>query len=196
MNTIINPDQSNTQAGGITAVLAEDIPHRSRLVVVEESGGVLVARLPNAVTDLALYLLNEAGEEGDVVSLSPLTPGENIRIRLEGTCSAGEVLTLADPAGDSGADAGMVQDLPTAAGPYFSPGIAEEAGVDGQLVLVRPCPRIVNVGTAFTGATPANTAATSTTPFGFSEAQANALVANVREMRAALITHGIMADNA
>lgn len=196
MNPIINPDQSNTHPGGISAVLAEDIANRSRLVVVEDASGVLEARLPNAVTDLALYLLNEAGEEGDTVSLSPLHAGENFRIRLEGTCEAGGVAVLADPTGDSGGDAGMVQDLPATAGHYFSPGIFEEAGVDGQLVLVRPCPRIVTVAAAFTGATPADTAATSTTPFGFSEAQANALVDNVREMRAALIAAGIMAPNA
>lgn len=196
MNQIINPDQSNCHPGGITAVLAEDIAHRSRLVVVEESGGILVCRLPNAVTDLALYLLNEAGEQGDVVSLSPLVSGENIRIRLEGVCSAGEVLALADPTGDSGNDAGMVQDLPAVAGPYFSPGIAEEAGVDGQLVLVRPCPRIVRVATAFTGAAPAATAATNSTPYGYSQTQADAIKNDVREMRAALIANGIMAPNA
>jgi hypothetical protein len=46
---------------------------------------------------------------------------------------------------------------------------------------------------AFTGATPATTGATSTTPFGFTTAaQADALVTNVREMRAALIATGIM----
>jgi UDP-N-acetyl-D-mannosaminuronic acid transferase (WecB/TagA/CpsF family) len=36
------------------------------------------------------------------------------------------------------------------------------------------------------------TAATSTTPFGYSEAQANAIVALVNEMRAALVALGII----
>jgi UDP-N-acetyl-D-mannosaminuronic acid transferase (WecB/TagA/CpsF family) len=36
------------------------------------------------------------------------------------------------------------------------------------------------------------TAATSTTPFGYSEAQANAIVALVNEMRAALVAVGII----
>lgn len=61
---------------------------------------------------------------------------------------------------------------------------------------------------AFHGATPvvqraaaaqaavATTAATSTTPFGFSEAQANALVALVNEMRAALVEKGIIKGSA
>jgi UDP-N-acetyl-D-mannosaminuronic acid transferase (WecB/TagA/CpsF family) len=57
---------------------------------------------------------------------------------------------------------------------------------------------------AFYGATPvtqragaaqvavATTAATSTTPHGFAEAQANALVALVNELRAALVAVGII----
>lgn len=36
------------------------------------------------------------------------------------------------------------------------------------------------------------TAATNSTPFGYSEAQANAIVALVNEMRAALVEKGIM----
>jgi hypothetical protein len=196
MNVILNPDQSNTKPGDIAAIAAEALPARSRLVVLVDDTGVPEVRLPNAVTDLALYLLHETGAAGDEVGIEAIQPGHNFKVKLEGTCEAGEILVLADPTGDSGNDAGMVQDLPTAAGVYFSPGIAEEAGVDGQLVTVRPFPRMITVGTAFTGATPANTAATSTTPFGFSEAQANALVANVREMRAALIAQGIMAPNA
>lgn len=196
MNPSLNPDQSNTKAGAIQVIAAEALPARSRLVVLVDDTGVPEAQLPNASSDLALYLAAETAASGETVWLEPILAGENFRVRLEGTCDAGEVLVLADPAGDSGADAGMVQDLPAAAGVYFSPGIAEEAGVDGQLVLVRPFPRMVTVGTAFTGATPANTGATSSTPFGFSEAQANALVANVREMRAVLIAQGLMAANA
>lgn len=196
MNQIINPDQSNTKPGDINVVLGEAIAHRSRLVVVEDEGGVLVARLPASESELALYLLNSPGAAGDVVSASPLTAGENMRIRLEGACDAGGVLALADPTGDTGGDAGMVQALPDEAGLYYSPGIAEEAGEDGQLVLVRPCPRMVTVATAFTGATPAATAATNSSPYGYSQAQADAIKDNVREIRAALIANGIMAPNA
>jgi hypothetical protein len=38
----------------------------------------------------------------------------------------------------AGSDAGMVRLIPTAAGTYRVIAIAEEAGVDGQLVLCRP----------------------------------------------------------
>lgn len=39
----------------------------------------------------------------------------------------------------------------------------------------------------------ASTAATSSTPFGFSEAQANAIVSNLNAIRTALINKGIIA---
>lgn len=196
MNVIVNPDQSDTKQGDIVAIAAEVLAHRSRLGVLVNDGAVPEIRLPDSVSDIALYLIHETGAAGDEIAIEAIQPGHNFRVKLEGACDAGEILVLADPTGDSGNDAGMVRDLPTTAGVYFSPGIAEEAGVDGQLVLVRPFPRMITVGTAFTGATPANTAATSTTPFGFSEAQANALVANVREMREALIAQGLMEPNA
>ena len=55
---------------------------------------------------------------------------------LKGTCNPGDVLVLADVA--TAADKGKVRTLPTAAGTYRGLGIAEQVGVDGQLVLVRP----------------------------------------------------------
>ncbi len=109
---------------------------------------------------------------------------------------AGEAVVVGP---DGNVDAGKVSALDDETGALFSPGIAEEDFVDGQLVLVRPLPRFIGgveggVPIAFTGATPAATGA-ALTSYGFAEAQANALVANVREMRAALIAKGIMADD-
>jgi hypothetical protein len=48
----------------------------------------------------------------------------------------GDVLVLADCTLE--ADRGKVRALPTAAGTYRGLALAEEAGVDGQLVLARP----------------------------------------------------------
>lgn len=195
MNPALNPDQSNTKAGGIEAVAEEDL-FRSALVVLDDDSGALSARYPTDRAELALFVADESVASDATVPLSPLAPGENARAHLVGTCDAGEILVLCDPTASSGANAGKVEKLPATAGTYFSPGVAEEAGVAGQLVLFRPCPRLVTVAAAFTGATPADTAATNSTPYGYSQAQANALVANVREMRAALIAAGIMAPNA
>jgi hypothetical protein len=166
-----------------------------RLVKLADGGSIPEVDLPGAVTDLALLIVTEGGaldQPSEVISL--LTEG-NRRVRLNGTVAAGIPVVLCDPTASGGANAGKVETLPSVAGRYFSPGIAEEDGVDEQLVRIRPLPRIITVAAAFTGATPAATAATSSTPFGFSEAQANALLANVREMRTQLIAAGIMASN-
>lgn len=189
--------QTNTQPGKRvfnSAVALTGL--EGRLVKLADGGSVTEVDLPGAVTDLALFIVMEGGaldEPSEVISL--LTEG-NRRARLNGTVSAGVPLVLCDPAASSGVNAGKVETLPTVAGLYFSPGIAEEDGVDEQLVLFRPLPRLITVAAAFTGATPANTAATNSTPYGFSQAQADALLANVREMRTQLIAAGIMAPNA
>ena len=166
-----------------------------RLVKLADGGSIPEVDLPAAVTDLALLIVTEGGgldESSEVISL--LSEG-NRRVRLNGTVSAGVPVVLCDPTASSGANAGKVETLPTTPGSYFSPGIAEEDGADEQLVLIRPMPRILVVAAAFTGAAPAATAATNSTPYGFSQAQADALLANVREMRTQLIAAGIMASN-
>lgn len=166
-----------------------------RLVKLADGGSIPEVDLPGAVTDLALLIVTEGGaldQPSEVISL--LTEG-NRRVRLNGTVAAGVPVVLCDPTASSGANAGKVETLPSTAGLYFSPGIAEEDGVDEQLVLIRPLPRLIVVAAAFTGAAPAATAATNSTPYGFSQAQADALIANVREMRTQLIAAGIMASN-
>jgi hypothetical protein len=167
-----------------------------RLVKLADGGSIPEVDLPGAVTDLALLIVTEGGaldEPSEVISL--LCEG-NRRVRLNGTVSAGVPVVLCDPTASAGVNAGKVETLPATAGAYFSPGVAEEDGVDEQLVLIRPMPRIIVVPATFSGATPAATAATSSTPFGFSQAQADALIANVREIRAALVAQRIMLPNA
>ncbi|MDP3850105.1 MAG: hypothetical protein Q8Q59_06365 [Luteolibacter sp.] len=181
--------QTNTLAGIIVlAALAANCQTEGHVAMLGSTG----LADPTAVTDRALFLVLDRGE--DDATVFPLTEGgENCRIRLNGTCSKGDVLVLA-----AGGDLGKVTKLDAQTGKLFSVGIAEEDGVDEQLVLVRPMPRYLTGeagAIAFTGATPVATAA-ALTSYGFTEAQANALVANVREMRAALIAHGIMATNA
>lgn len=100
------------------------------------------------------------------------------------------MLVLCDPSASSGVNKGKVESLPATQGAYFSVGIALEDFVDEQLVRVRPLPRVVNVGTAFSAATPAATAATNTTPYGFSQTQADAILSNVRDMRAFMVAQG------
>ncbi len=167
-----------------------------RLVKLADGGSIPEVDLPGAVTDLALLIVTEGGGLDEPSEVLPLLGESNRRVRLNGTVAAGVPVVLCDPTASSGANAGKVEALPSVAGVYFSPGVAEEDGADEQLLLIRPFPRMVTVAAAFTGATPAATAATNSTPYGFSQAQADALIANVREMRAQLIAAGIMAPNA
>ena len=128
--------QSNTQIGQLVLPANEDLTGKEGLLVkiVSDSGAAKVA-LPDAVTDLALFVLIDGDEAGGYVAIQPLSPDRNIRVRLNGTCVPGDVLVLETP---DGTDDGKVKKLPTAAGTYRGIAIAEESGVDEQLVKARP----------------------------------------------------------
>jgi hypothetical protein len=185
--------QSNIKRGLRHVNAGENLTDKELyLVKAADAGSQLEVLLPTAITDVCLYAVEEGSTLDTDCVVRPLEAGDQIRLVAKGAGSAGDVLGLAAIAGS---DAGKVRALPATGGYYFSPGIAEEDFVDGQEVKVRVLPRIVFVPTAFTLATVADTAATNSSPFGYSQAQADALVDNVREMRAALIAAGIMASN-
>lgn len=190
--------QTNTQPGKRVLMAAIALlGMEGRLVKVVDGGSEAKVRLPESASDLALLLLTEGAAQDEAAEvISVLTEG-NRRVRLNGTVAAGVPLVLCDPTAAAGANAGKVEALPATAGLYFSPGIAEEDGEDEQLVLFRPLPRLIQVAATFTGATPAATGASNAAPYGFTtQAQADALVATVREMRAALTSQGLMKPNA
>lgn len=133
----MSPTQSNTRAGSIPVIAGEDLSTAEGLLgVISTVSGKPVAKLPAATTDRAAYLITDGDSSGSTVALTPLSPAHNRRIRLKGACNAGDQLVMADPA--TAADKGKVTVLPEANGTYQLIGIAEEVGVDGQLVLVRP----------------------------------------------------------
>lgn len=183
------PTQSNTVIGILAlTVAATSLAGKEGLLAVLGATGLTPV---TAKGDLANYVILEGAGAGEEATVFPLAPGENVRIRAQGTGLKGDVLVLA-----TGADAGKVSKFAAQTGVNFSPGIAEEDFDDEQLVLVRPLPRMITgAPTAFSGAAPAATAA-ALTSYGYTQAQADALVANVISMRAALIDKGIMAANA
>lgn len=190
-NSAANPDQSNTRQGDIQ-VIANETLIRSRLGVLDNDSGTAELRLPDAVTDLALYVINEAGSSGDTVSASPITSGENFRVRLNGTVNPGVAVVLCDPAASSGANAGKVESLPATAGVYFSPGIAEEVGVDEQLLLVRPCPRLIIVAPEVTDQTTNGTAGAASADLAALAAETELIGDTLRELLTDLETAGII----
>jgi len=129
--------QSNTRVGDFSVVAGADLSGmQDRLVVLGNNAGVPVVNLPAANSDPAVYLLVDEAPAGAPVAVRPLDGSRNARVVLKGTCNPGDLLVLADVA--TAADKGKVRVLPAAAGTYRGLGIAEQAGVDGQLVLVRP----------------------------------------------------------
>ena len=129
--------QTDTKGGLIRVLAGADLTgKRAYLVKMTHDTGVPEVALPAAVTDLALYLVDDENADGKLASVEPLTGDRNVRVKLKGTCNPGDVLVLADPT--AAADAGKVRALPAAAGTYRGIAVAEEKGVDGQLVLCRP----------------------------------------------------------
>lgn len=128
--------QTNIQIGQIVLPANEDLTDKEGLLVkiVNDSGAAKVA-LSDAITDYALFVLTDGDEANESVSMLPLSPDRNVRVRLKGTCVPNDVLVLA---AINGTDDGMVRVLPAAAGTYRGLLLAEESGVDGQLVKARP----------------------------------------------------------
>lgn len=135
----MNP-QSNTQAGAIVIASGEDLSTKAGyLVEIRNNSGVAQAYLPDSINDYAFYQVIDGGSaSGDNVTLLPLHQSRNFRVVLKGAINPGEILSLADPT--TTADKGKLRKVPSAAGTYRVLAIAEEAGVDGQAVLVRHVP--------------------------------------------------------
>ena len=128
--------QTNVQAGQIVLPANEDLTGKEGLLVaIVNDSNVAKFALPDAVTDLALFVLTDGDEAGKNVAALPLSPDRNVRIRISGTCVPGEVLVLA---AINGTLDGLVKKLPTVGGTYRGIAIAEEVGVDLQLIKARP----------------------------------------------------------
>lgn len=185
--------QTNTKPGIIIDGVADGVltDLEGRLLKMTGDG----YSVPAAVSDLALFVLLQGGADEAGIVVAQISPDTNMRVRANGTGSKGDVLVLCDPTASSGVNAGKVEAIGSTQGVYFSPGIADEDFVDEQLVKIRPHPRLVYVGTAFTSATPAATAATNSSPYGFTQAQADAILANVRDMRAFMVAQGWKANS-
>lgn len=129
--------QTDTKSGLIRVLAGANLTgKRGYLVKMTHDTGVPEVKLPAAVADLAVYLVDDENVDAELVSVEPLPGDRNVRVCLKGTCNPGDVLVLADPG--TAADAGKVRALPAAAGTYRGLAVAEEKGVDGQFVLCRP----------------------------------------------------------
>lgn len=136
MNVILNPLQGDTKAGAITLTANADLTGKANyLVKIVNNAGTPQFALPSGTDDFAVFVLASDGVAGAEVAAESPTQGENFRAILKGACSPGDEISLADPA--TAADAGKVRKRPTTTGTWRTFAIAEEAGVDGQNVLLR-----------------------------------------------------------
>lgn len=129
--------QSDIRMGSFAAIADGDLTGKEGyLVVMGQKSDKPVLALPAAIDDLSAYVVLEGAADAKAIAVEPLAAGRQVRLKLKGTCDAGDVLVNADPT--TPADAGKVRALPADAGTYRGIGIAEEKGADGQLLLVRP----------------------------------------------------------
>jgi hypothetical protein len=129
--------QSNTRVGDFRVLAGESlVGMEGRLVRMTHDTQVPEVKLPDTVTDFGIYVVIEGAADAALVSVKPLENGRNVRLSLDGTCNPGDLLV---PAAIDGTKDGKVRALPADAGTYRGIAVAEEAGVDGQLVLCRPC---------------------------------------------------------
>jgi len=136
MNIILNPGQSNTKRGDINLPAAGNLTGCENLLwKIVNNNGVANFALPTSTDDYAPYVGASGDVAGNNVTAEAPGFGENFRVVCKGAVNPGDQICLADPG--TAADAGKVRALPSGAGTFRVFAIAEEAGVDGQLLLCR-----------------------------------------------------------
>ena len=140
-------NQNNTQVGPLPIIGTASLVGKENLLVkMTNASGTLNCVVPADIDDRVFGVVDDGKGAGEASSIVPLEPGRNLRVKLKGTCNPGDALVLADPS--TPADAGKLRTVPAAADTYYILAFAEEVGVDGQKVKVRPAPREAVVVTA------------------------------------------------
>lgn len=139
--------------------------------------------LPTTATSVCLLILATAALAGGTCEAHGLLDGGQARLRLNGTCSAGDKLVVDVTSGNEG----KAKALPATPGSYFMLGIAVEDGVDEQLVLIEPLPMLEVVPDAVINA-PTFTATSGSLPTAAgSTTFANAATPTVAELLDAVV---------
>jgi hypothetical protein len=124
---MLNMKQSDCRFGGVGFAAGEDLSLKAGHLVKLNSGGDLV--LPASAADITPYVVICGADTGYLCGAVPLTSAGNCRVKLAGTCEAGDLLVAK---GDGRVEAGVI------GGEALPVGMAEEKGVEGQHVLLRP----------------------------------------------------------
>jgi len=127
--------QSNTRVGDIRMKAGGDLTGKNGYLAKMLDVWGPAVDLVKFAGERPLYVIVEGVAPPQLVSVRPLESGRNVRLVLSGTCNPGNTLVVMV---EAGANNGKVQALPAEPGTYLGVAVAEEAGIDGQLVLARP----------------------------------------------------------
>lgn len=135
----MHPSQSNTCEGIVSFLASVSLVDKEAYVLklVDAAGDAKVA-LPTADADPVQFVCVNGAASGESVGCQPLNPNQSVRLKLSGAVVAGIAVVV-----ENGGKVKTITGL--SSGTYFVVGYAEEDGADGDLVRVRPQPRIHTV---------------------------------------------------
>lgn len=133
MNLGVYGSQNNTQFGPVVKLAGVALTDMEGRIAKLDSNGDAI--LPTDMADICPFIIGEGAADEAQVALIPMSSAQSMRVLLKGACNAGDRLCPADMS--VSADAGKAQALPSGADTYCCFGIAEEDGVDAQLVKFR-----------------------------------------------------------
>jgi len=152
---MMNMFQSDCRCGSLGFPAGADLTLATGRLAKLNSDGHAV--LPSSAADITPYVITCGADTGYLCGVAPLTSLSNSRVALKGACQAGQLLVAV---GDGRVEAG------TAGGAAALVGVAEEVGVEGQLVLLRPVTVGARGQTGAAGAAGAAGATGATGPAG------------------------------
>lgn len=130
-------NQSDTREGDLKFLAGEDLTGlEGRIVKLYSDANVAKLGLIVSTAERLAFVVIEGAAAGQFATVRPWVGDRNIRVTVLGTVYPGNIIVLADPG--TPANRGKVQALPNIVGTHRAVGFAEEYGVDGQAVRIRP----------------------------------------------------------
>ena len=124
---MMNNVQGDCRCGSLGFPAGEDLTLATGKLAKLNADGHVVS--PAANTDITPYVITCGADQGYLCGVTPLNSLSNSRVILKGTCQAGQLLVAV---GDGRVETGALS------GTAIPVGVAEEDGVEGQHVLLRP----------------------------------------------------------
>ncbi len=87
---MLNMNQTGCRMGGVAFAAGEDLSLKAGYLVKLNAGKDLV--LPESDQDFAPYVVVHGADQGYLCGAVPVSSAMNIRVKLVGTCDAGELL--------------------------------------------------------------------------------------------------------